>query len=162
MIICIKGILFKHSEGGFGLDEAANKGPGRPRSERVGGFGKWLKRFCIERDMMLKDAAAALGCSMAYLVRLENAGVVAPMKFLTRLMRTFVLTAEEKSSLYEAYLKDMQANLPRRRHTHFDIVSLSDEAKNLLGCCMALLPFLSAAEAEELAETLKRSKALHE
>lgn len=143
------------------MDEAANKGPGRPRSERTGGFGKWLKRFCVERDMMLKDAAAALGCSMAYLVRLETAGVVAPMKFLTRLMRTFVLTSEEKDSLYEAYRKDMQANLPRHKHTHFDITALSNEAKNLLGCCMALLPFLSAAEAEKLAETLKRYKALH-
>lgn len=143
------------------MDEAANKRPGRPRSERIGGFGKWLKRFCVERDMMLKDAAAALGCSMAYLVRLENAGVVAPIKFLARFMRTFALTDEEKDSLYEAYRKDMQANLPRHKHTHFDITALSDEAKNLLGCCMALLPFLSAAEADELAETLERHKAPH-
>lgn len=143
------------------MDEAANKGLGRPRRERIGGFGKWLKRFCIERNMMLKDAAAALGCSMAYLVRLESAGVIAPMKFLTRLMRTFVLTSEEKDSLYEAYREDMQANLPRHKHTHFDITALSDEAKNLLGCCMALLPFLSAAEAEKLAETQKRHKTPH-
>lgn len=142
------------------MDKAANKGPGRPRSEKTGGFGKWLKRFCVKRDMMLKDAAAALGCSMAYLVRLETAGVVAPMKFLTRLMATFVLSDEEKDSLYEAYRKDMQTNLPQHKHTHFDITTLSDEAKNLLGCCMALLPFLSDAEAEELSETLKRHKAL--
>lgn len=137
------------------MEEKRSRVLGRPRREKVGHFGKWLKIFCVERDMAIKDVASAMNYSAVYLVRLERADKIAPAKFITRLVATFDLTHEERASLREACSKDILTNISRREYVRFDMTELSNATKRLLGRCMSLLPFLSESETSALLETLE-------
>jgi transcriptional regulator with XRE-family HTH domain len=65
-------------------------------------LGKALRKLRIERDLLLRDMADALGVSSAFLSAVETGRKKAPSDFIEKICKAYNLLKEERQILHEA------------------------------------------------------------
>jgi hypothetical protein len=136
------------------MDETIEKN-GVRRGRTIGQFGKWVKFYLVEHNLRLKDIAEKLGVSLAYLSKFGGDSSFVPLKFMSKLVQTLELSAEEKQSLKDIYQGVVLQNCKNSKQIRLNIAELPEQVQELATVFVSSLLFLSNEEATDLLARLK-------
>lgn len=106
-------------------------------------LGKYLRRYRIDKGMLLKDMAAALNLTPAYISAIENGKRPPTLEFVKSIRQSLGLNEYEENSLMDAYYQTVNAitiniDSTNDRQTDLGLIfarkidSLSDDQINLI------------------------------
>ncbi len=112
-------------------------------------LGKALRKFRIERDLLLRNMADAIGISSAFLSAVETGRKKAPSDFIGRICKAYNLSKEEQQILQEA-AEDSLTEVSMKMRTGKD--------RELVLAFAKRFPDLNEKERQKLLDVLVKEK----
>lgn len=112
-------------------------------------FGRWLRKFRIDNDLLLRDMAQTLGISSAFLSALETGRKNIPDCIVEKLSNSYHLDAEDSRSL--------SASVAQSKHNlKLDLEDATMESRNLAFAFCKRFHSLTLEEQEQILKILSK------
>ena len=112
-------------------------------------FGRWLRKFRIDNDLLLRDMAQTLGISSAFLSALETGRKNIPDGIVSKLSDSYNLDAEARSSLAESIAQS-------KHNLKLDLEDATAESRNLAFAFAKRFHSLPAEDRDQILKILSK------
>ena len=113
-------------------------------------FGQWLRKFRIDKGLLLKDMANTLGISSAFLSAMETGRKSIPNGFADKICESYQLDNTLRGALTDAIEKS-------KRKVQLDLSDTTVEAQGLALAFAKRFSSLSKTDREEILKILEKA-----
>lgn len=114
-------------------------------------IGKFLRKYRIDRGLLLKDMASEIGVTSAYLSAIENGKKRPTEDLVDKIIRTYHLNNEESAELRESYFRSVN-------EISINISGYSNEQTNLGLIFARKISSLSSEDINNLINILNKGR----